>query len=200
MSVDRVEVLAEHSVPSTLDDGQVGFGHLAITRQVFSFVEQHFSGVERKKPVEKGWPQTEFETDGLVVALNPEWIGGHPHEGSVKAFEHLLLSAAPALVACDPYDLDASSTRSHVYIYDTFGGGIRLSEPIHDRFSELVELANEIVSTCPCEDGCPSCVFLARRPDGNRELSKAGAQAILAALADAVTIRRTDRSCAGEPP
>ena len=59
-----------------------------------------------------------------------------------------------------------------------------MTEPTYDRFDELVTLAHEIVMSCPCDSGCPSCVLLARRPEGNRELSKAGALAVLRHLHD----------------
>lgn len=189
ITVDQVEVLEAHRPVQAAGGGSVGFGRLSITRRVFSYVEQHFSGVERRKNVERGWPPAEFTTDGLSVDIDASWCGDNPLETSVKGVEHLLLAAAPALIACDPYDIDATSTRNQVFVYDSFGGGIRLSEPTYDRFTELVGLAHEIVATCPCESGCPSCVLLSRRPDGNRQLSKAGALAILrnlqAAVADA---------------
>ncbi|MEO7836488.1 MAG: DEAD/DEAH box helicase [Acidimicrobiales bacterium] len=186
VTVDRVEILDAHRPSLPVAAGEVGFGRLSITRQVFSYVEQHFSGVERKKPVERAWPPVEFTTDGLYVDIDPSWADVHPLEASVKGVEHLLLAAAPALIACDPHDVEATSTRTHVFVYDSFGGGIRLTEPAFDRFSELVALAHEIVATCPCDSGCPSCVLLSRRPEGNRELSKAGALAVLGHLQDVV--------------
>jgi DEAD/DEAH box helicase domain-containing protein len=184
VTVDRVEIGDDHRPRRMIAGGAVGFSGLRITRQVFSYVEQHFSGIERKKTVERGWPQLEFTTDGLFLEIAPSWADGQPLEESIKGVEHLLLAAAPALIACDPYDVDASSTRTHLFVYDSFGGGIRLTEPTYDRLGELVRLAYEIVATCPCEAGCPSCVLLARRPDGNRELSKQGALAILRHLRD----------------
>lgn len=185
VAVDRVEIVDGHRLPRTVAAGTVGFGRLSITRQVFSYVEQHFSGVERKKQVERGWPPMDFTTDGLFLEIDPCWADDHPLEESIKGVEHLLLAAAPALIACDPYDVDATSTRTHVFVYDSFGGGIRLTEPTYDRFGELVVLAHDIVATCPCDSGCPSCVLLARRPDGNRQLSKPGALAILRHLREA---------------
>jgi DEAD/DEAH box helicase domain-containing protein len=53
---------------------------------------------------------------------------------------------------------------------------------LFDRFSELVELAHSVATSCPCTDGCPGCIMLSRRPDGNDDLSKAGALALLESL------------------
>lgn len=182
IAVDRVAIVNDHFVPRTADSATVGFGLLDINRQVFSYKEQHFSGVEHTRQVERGWPAVEFRTDGLYIELGSEWVTAPDAEGAIRALEHLLLSVAPALVACDPYDLDASSDKTRIYLYDSFGGGIRLAEPVFTRFDELVRLAHEVVTTCGCESGCPSCVMLSRRPDGNRGLSKPGAIAILRSL------------------
>jgi DEAD/DEAH box helicase domain-containing protein len=182
ISVDRVEIVTDHFVPREAIGGTVGFALLDINRQVYSYKEQHFSGVEHTRQIERGWPAVEFRTDGLYVELGPDWTSVPQAEESIRAVEHLLLSVAPALVACDPYDLDATSDKTRIYLYDSFGGGIRLAEPVFTRFDELVRLAYEVVTTCACESGCPSCVMLSRRPDGNRGLSKPGAIAILSSL------------------
>lgn len=180
--VDHVDVLDDHHPTVGHGAGTAGFARLSIRRQVFSYKEQHFSGVEVSKQVEDSWPPIDFETDGLYLRLDAAMAPGCSWDGAVRAFEHVLLSVAPAVVACDPYDLDASSDRSTVYLYDSFGGGIRLAEPTFDRFGEILSLAHEVVATCPCDAGCPSCVMLSRRPDGNAGLSKAGALAIIEAL------------------
>jgi DEAD/DEAH box helicase domain-containing protein len=181
--IDHVEVLADHQPVRSFGAASVGFAKLSIRRQVFSYKEQHFSGLERSQQVEDGWPPVDFQTDGLYVRLDPSMAPQANWEGAVRAFEHALLSVSPAVVACDPYDLDASSDRVVVYVYESFGGGIQIAEPTYHRFDEIIALAHEVVATCPCESGCPSCVMLARRPDGNTGLSKAGALAIIQALA-----------------
>jgi DEAD/DEAH box helicase domain-containing protein len=181
--VDHVAVLATHRPARTVDRCQVGYSQLQITRQVFTYKEQHFSGVEQTRQVQKGWAPVIFRTDGLHLDVDPSWIpAGEDIDGSLRALEHILLSVAPALVACDPYDLDATTQRATVFLYDSFGGGLRLSEVLYDRLPELVGLAFEVVETCPCQSGCPSCVMLARRPDGNADLSKPGVVAVLERL------------------
>jgi len=183
ISIDRVTVRADHVPPTTIGGSPLHYGILEITRQVVGYKEQHFSGNERSMEVEKGWPPVDFVTDGLRLDVPSTWLPADIDiDAAIHAVEHVLLAVAPVLVACDPYDLDASSVRSGVFLYDSFGGGLRISEPLFDRFSELVRLAHEVVSTCPCESGCPSCVMLSRRPDGNANLSKAGALIIFEQL------------------
>lgn len=180
--VDQVTIVSDHVSPRTHNGVVTGYGALALTRQVFSYKEQHFSGVERNEKVQRGWPALDFSTDGLYVHLDLDALHGPDRDASIQALEHVLLSVAPALVACDPYDLDSSSSGNSVFLYDSFGGGLRLSEVLFDRFGELVDLANSVVTSCECADGCPGCVMLSRRPDGNDNLSKVGAIALLESL------------------
>lgn len=180
ISIDRATIRADHVPPMASGGSPLHYGILEITRQVVGYKEQHFSGNERSMDVERGWPPVDFVTDGLHLAVPGTWVpADHDLDATIRAVEHVLLAVAPVLVACDPYDLDATSDRSGIYLYDSFGGGLRISEPLFDRFGELAQLAHEVVVTCPCEDGCPSCVMLARRPDGNANLSKTGALSVL---------------------
>jgi DEAD/DEAH box helicase domain-containing protein len=181
--VNRVEITGNHEALTETGGAAVGYAPLTIVRQVFSYKEQHFSGLERSVAVESGWPPVEFNTDGLYLRVNQSLFADDlERDGSIRAVEHVLLSVAPALVACDPFDLDASSDSTCIYLFDSFGGGLRLSSPLYQRFSDLVDLGLRVVEGCSCETGCPSCIMLSRRPDGNRDLSKAGALKMLRVL------------------
>ncbi len=45
-----------------------------------------------------------------------------------------------------------------LYLYDAYPGGIGLSEPLFNFHDALVSRTKELISSCPCETGCPSCV------------------------------------------
>jgi DEAD/DEAH box helicase domain-containing protein len=46
----------------------------------------------------------------------------------------------------------------NLYLYDAYPGGIGFSEPLYRISNVLLERTRELISTCPCENGCPSCV------------------------------------------
>lgn len=104
------------------------------------------------------------------------WAGPGDRAEAIKAFEHILLALAPVVVACDPDDLEATSDQVAVYVYDSFGAGIGISRPVFQRLHEVLRLALATIDSCPCTNGCPSCIVLSRRPEGNRDLSKDGAR------------------------
>ena len=46
----------------------------------------------------------------------------------------------------------------NLYLYDAYPGGIGFSEPLYRISNLLLERTRELISACPCENGCPSCV------------------------------------------
>jgi DEAD/DEAH box helicase domain-containing protein len=46
----------------------------------------------------------------------------------------------------------------NLYLYDAYPGGIGFSEPLFRTHALLVQKARELIASCPCEQGCPSCV------------------------------------------
>ena len=67
----------------------------------------------------------------------------------------------------------------NLYLYDAYPGGIGFSEPLYRISNVLLERTRELISACPCENGCPSCVG----PAGDRsERTKNVALAMLERL------------------
>ncbi|MGA8221810.1 MAG: DEAD/DEAH box helicase [Candidatus Acidiferrales bacterium] len=67
----------------------------------------------------------------------------------------------------------------NLYLYDAYPGGIGFSEPLYRVHDLLLRRTRELVSGCPCEKGCPSCVG----PAGEKsERTKEAALAILERL------------------
>ena len=69
----------------------------------------------------------------------------------------------------------------NLYLYDAYPGGIGFSEPLYRVHEILLRKTQELISACPCEQGCPSCVG----PAGEKcEKTKEVALAILAKLCE----------------
>jgi DEAD/DEAH box helicase domain-containing protein len=67
----------------------------------------------------------------------------------------------------------------NLYLYDAYPGGIGFSEPLYRVHELLLQRTRELIASCPCESGCPSCVG----PAGIKsERTKEAALAILESL------------------
>jgi DEAD/DEAH box helicase domain-containing protein len=78
---------------------------------------------------------------------------------------HALGNLAPLFLMCDPRDLSVLSearskaTRSPtITLYDLVPDGLGFAEKLYELHAELLRGALELVSACPCRDGCPACV------------------------------------------
>jgi DEAD/DEAH box helicase domain-containing protein len=76
------------------------------------------------------------------------------------------VNLAPFFLMCDRQDLDVfcedksvlTQNNPIILIYDNISGGIGLSRKLYDLHTQLLEAALDLVSQCPCKEGCPSCV------------------------------------------
>ena len=74
----------------------------------------------------------------------------------------------------------ALSDQPSVFIYDNYPGGIGFSEPLFRMHVELLARTRELIASCECERGCPTCVG----PVGNTgPLAKVAALRILDEIA-----------------
>jgi DEAD/DEAH box helicase domain-containing protein len=78
----------------------------------------------------------------------------------------LLVNLAPLFLMCDPRDLGVHADplspladgKPAIALYDQVPAGIGFSARLFEVHNDLMQRADEIVSSCPCSDGCPSCV------------------------------------------
>jgi DEAD/DEAH box helicase domain-containing protein len=46
----------------------------------------------------------------------------------------------------------------NIFVYDNYPGGIGFSRPLFDMHDELLGRTYQLITTCLCQSGCPSCV------------------------------------------
>ena len=67
---------------------------------------------------------------------------------------------------CDRRDVGCAVTASvdeatfhpTIFIYDNYPGGIGMSRPLYEIREQVLAATRQLIATCPCQDGCPSCV------------------------------------------
>jgi DEAD/DEAH box helicase domain-containing protein len=90
--------------------------------------------------------------------------GCRASEGLV-GLRNLAVVALPFVAMCDSRDISAvvnshNTGRPTMIVYDRYPGGLGYCEKGFARISDLLSICREMVATCPCEEGCPSCVGL----------------------------------------
>jgi DEAD/DEAH box helicase domain-containing protein len=84
----------------------------------------------------------------------------------LSGLAYVLGNLAPLFLMCDAGDLGShvepvenqNFGQPTIVLYDAIPAGIGFSEKLFELHDELMARALELVSECPCTDGCPSCV------------------------------------------
>jgi DEAD/DEAH box helicase domain-containing protein len=160
------------------------YGDVQVRSQVVGFKKIKFYTMENVGSGNLELPEDEMHTTAYWITLDRQFIDSLPFTisdrqdglfGLLYAFE----SIASLLLMCDRMDLGATigegapdrnvpangwESRKEeffeptLYLFDAYPGGIGLSEPLFHMHDSLIDRTRELVESCPCERGCPSCV------------------------------------------
>ncbi len=124
-----------------------------------------------------------YWTKGVVTRYpNPGLTDPEDAISAYHALEHALIHAARPVVGASDTDLGGVSYPSgHIVIYDSAPGGNGASRLVFERFERVVDIAENILAGCSCEDGCPKCIFSPYCGVNNRFLSRRKALRVLQA-------------------
>ncbi len=178
----------------------VKFGELKVTEQITGYEKRRVPGQELIGAFPLDLPSQTFETVGLWIEIEPlirrmvEKRGLH-FMGGIHAIEHAAISLFPLFALCDRNDIGGISYDFHpqvekpaIFIYDGYPGGVGLAHRGFDVILKLLGQTLDLIKKCPCEEGCPSCIYSPRCGSGNKPLDKRAATVILEALTGLISL------------
>jgi DEAD/DEAH box helicase domain-containing protein len=114
---------------------------------------------------------------------------GGDFRGGLHAVEHAAIGLLPLFAMCDRWDIGGFSTAMHpdtekpqIFIYDGYPGGVGITEQGFDLLTDLWQATLAAIKDCPCDDGCPSCIYSPKCGNNNEPLDKRAAIWILESL------------------
>ena len=147
-------------------------GDVLVRTQVSRFKKLRFHTHENIGYGEVAMPEEQMHTRSLTLVLDagsgaaalealPEELKG----AAMARVGHLLHAVAPAFLLCQSGDFGVSERLRDphfgapaVFVYDQAPGGSGLAESLAAQLARVLEAGLELVESCPCEEGCPSCV------------------------------------------
>jgi DEAD/DEAH box helicase domain-containing protein len=96
---------------------------------------------------EKGSQESEERSEEPGIGSQNKERDSAEEEGGDQP-ERRSITAKATVVAFEP----------NIYLYDKYPGGVGLSEPLFRMSDSLLEKTQKLISSCPCDSGCPSCV------------------------------------------
>ncbi len=169
----------------------ISWGTLKTTHTVTGYWKKRLFTQEKIGHYPLDLPSWTFETQGIWIKLNDDMEhysakNKFDFDGGLHALEHVVIAALPLFAMCDKDDLGGVSYPVYpdfalpaVFIYDGFQGGVGLTKRGFEVIESWLEAAEKIITECPCESGCPSCVQDSQCGSGNEPLHKKAALFIL---------------------
>ena len=146
----------------------VGFGDVTVTTTIPMFKKIKFHSRDCLGFEELEMPPQSLETVSLWLAPPDSAVAAVKSDGRVFAegligIANALVECAPLYVMCDVQDIgvvvDSSNLKKDaLFLYDRYPGGMGYAQRCADSMEELMQAVYSVVSECPCEIGCPSCV------------------------------------------
>lgn len=188
-SVQVDEHLREHAY----DQVGVALARVGVTRRVTGYLRTLPSG-EVLDLVELDMPEHTLATQAVLYTVTPHLLaaaGIDPRRvpGALHAAEHAAIGMLPLVASCDRWDVGGVSIAEHpdtglptVFVYDGHQGGAGFAERGFHRLRTWLAATRDVIVSCACPQGCPSCVQSPKCGNGNAPLDKDGAAALLAAV------------------
>ena len=159
---------------------ELSFGDVSVTEQVIAYQKRSIRDQEAFELCPLDLPPQTFSTEAVWFCPPEELLG------TLHAAEHALIALLPLFAMCDRWDIGGLSTNLHfqtglptIFVYDGHAGGVGIAERGFEQFESWVADTAELLSGCPCERGCPSCVQSPKCGNLNEPLDKIGALTLL---------------------
>ena len=149
-------------------------GEVRVNRQVVGFKKIKFFTNENVGAGHLSIPEQEMHTTSWWLHFPEAFLARFPDltptekQNGLTGLGNALRTVGSLLLMCDPRDLGVAITENigqglkafepNLYLYDAYPGGIGQSEPLFKMTRRLLEGAAELIGSCACESGCPSCV------------------------------------------
>jgi DEAD/DEAH box helicase domain-containing protein len=158
------------------------FGDVEVTERFTGYKIKRGDTIIGLEPL--SLPPLTFLTKAFWLVL-PEHIeqkvtvSGRDLAGGLHGAEHALIALMPLHVVCDRWDIGGLSSPAYgdegepvIFVYDAYEGGVGLAEKAYELLPDLFQSTSRMVSDCPCDDGCPSCIYSPKCGNDNQPLDK----------------------------
>lgn len=172
----------------------VYWGKVRVTQHVVAYRKIRHLTERKSEESALNLPPDSFQTRALWWSLPQAWRKavsrrGWRFSGGLQAIQNAMMALLPLFTMCDRHDLGGHTTAVHpetglayIFIYDQHPGGVGISEQGFQLIERLWQTTLDTIQACPCEFGCPSCIFSTEAGDNNADLDKRAAMWILEAL------------------
>jgi DEAD/DEAH box helicase domain-containing protein len=156
-----------------------------VVSRVVGFKKIKFYTNENVGSGELDLPEQQMHTSAYWLTIPQAVLGSLPfaaddRRDGVVGLALAMKTIAQWLLMCDGHDIglsvdggtldrtsrtggiggvpEALAAEPNIFIFDNYPGGIGFSRPLYEMHATLLERTRDLITGCPCESGCPSCV------------------------------------------
>ena len=167
-----IKVLEEDS-RSTGAEVHIVIGDVLVRSQVAKFKKLRYHTHENVGYGDIFLPEEEMHTRSSALLFTEDTSAGSIFHSFSEYIQELIIgklgtlikNVAPVFLLCDARDIGVAERLKDphfdcpaLYIYDMYPGGTGLSEGFVHNIDKIIPACYELVISCPCERGCPSCI------------------------------------------
>ncbi len=166
----RVLITKEDTLSTQPPGARLAFGQVDVSWKTVAFKKIKFQTRENIGFGPVDIPAQNLVTTALWLTPNSD-VQSAMKQARLRTSEglcglrNLAVVALPMVAMCDSRDVSGvvdsqNLGQSTVILYDRYPGGLGYCQKGYERIDQLLAICHEMVSQCPCRDGCPSCVGL----------------------------------------
>lgn len=149
-------------------------GEVRVNRQIVGWKKIRFFTMENVGAGHLSIPEQEMHTTSWWMHFPEAFLlrfadlSPSEKQAGIHGLGNAMRSIAALLLMTDPRDLGVAVTEDigqglkafepNLYLYDSYPGGIGQSAPLFRLTDKLLTHTAELIASCACEEGCPSCV------------------------------------------
>ena len=156
-----------------VNGARAAHGDVRVNTQVVGFKKVRFYTLENVGAGHLSMPEQEMHTTAFWLHFPAEFLARFSDltrsekQHGLTGLANALQAVAALLLMSDPRDLGIAIVddiskgaifEPDLFLFDKYPGGIGQSQPLFRLTSKLLTGALDVLKTCPCEAGCPSCV------------------------------------------
>lgn len=169
----QVKVLEEFDA-APLQSARIAYGDVRVNTQVVGWKKVKFFTLENVGAGHLSMPEQEMHTTAFWLHFPAVFLSQFPdlaptdRQSGLAGLGNALRSVASLLLMCDPRDLGVALTEDisaglkawepNLYVYDAYPGGVGQSAPLYQLTGRLLRQTKDLIESCLCDHGCPSCV------------------------------------------
>jgi len=176
------------------DACSIHYGEVEVATKVYAYQKRRLLTHEILETLGLDLPSQVLTTRALWYTLPVQRLAAlgldeYNLAGGLHAMEHAAISILPLFAMCDRWDIGGMSTAFHgdtghatVFIYDAYPGGVGIAARGFELVVAHLRSTREMVRSCSCHEGCPSCIHSPKCGNGNEPLNKQAAIRLLELL------------------